>query len=921
MKHVWFTVGSGAQQVRRVTGGGTRYHRRVGDSFIGRRRELGALEALLGDGSRLVTVVGPGGVGKTRLVREYLARRVAPSVFVDLSAARDGLALAASVGAEIGLGAIAQADPGRPVAAALARRGRLLLVLDNVEQIVDAAAAALGPWLDEAPLVQVVATSRERLRIGAERPLVLGPLDGPASGLAGVGQRYQESLALLLVRIRALDPDFVVAPGENEILREIATELQGLPLALELAAARVRLLGLSGLRDRLRVSLDVLGSPDRDRPDRHRTLRATIAWTWELLEVEDRGALGAVAAFEGPFGPQDADAVGVSTEALEGLVDRCLVSAAPAPSSARGRQEPHYHVLRHVRDFVADAMPPDARRAQMDAHARHFGRRALASIAGVDWTRPCRLSPATRAGYRATVHAARAGETAEVGAALTVLRAWNPFIAQEGSVEEFQNLALPLLRDHRACAEHFEAALATARSLRVASRLDAAAEALGLATIQTPAQGAWVSDERARILWTGERNAEAAAEAEAALEVFDADHNELAAAFVRRLLASLAHEEGQFETSEAMERECIRTFRAHGATNMQMITQSNLGWACLHQGRHGESRALWLEALPAFAALGNRRGEGHVAMALGRLEATVGRVDAALAHLWHSRQLAIAGGDPVGEMRSTTYLGRVQILAGRSADARATLADGEELARTLEQHNPAHLAGLDRALLEWLEGDEGAAAAQLRRLQAELHPSLEVDLFVPPMALWIAALEGSPIDHPWTSTVPFALATRMLLEAIATPDAERAAAAVAQAAPVVHDSLQLRLLLRVLWVRLPAEARLPAFRRVPGALVGPGGKLVWFDAPCDLSSRPKLAALIALLAAARNQGRWVSADAIQAACWPGESILPDAARNRVFQLLNRVKKLGAVVASAPAGYSLGAEVALVPDIVRPAPLP
>ncbi|WP_345380280.1 ATP-binding protein [Pseudonocardia yuanmonensis] len=285
------------------------------NSFVGREAELALAAELLGR-SRVVTLTGPGGVGKTRL-----ARHVAARVGADHA---DGVLLV-----ELGDGGPDDVEPGlagrlritdaesgalrERIVEVLAPR-RLLLVLDNCEHVIERAAALAEAVVAGAPGVDVLATSREALRIDAEQCLPVAPLDPPAAA------------RLLADRIRAGDPG-VVLDGEVDgaLVEEICARLDGLPLALELAAARALPLGLAGLVEALDRPLDVLRGGRRTAAARHRSLRDVVAWSYGLLDEDQRALFDRMAVFAGPVEPAAVAAVCGDAATLPDLVDRSLV--------------------------------------------------------------------------------------------------------------------------------------------------------------------------------------------------------------------------------------------------------------------------------------------------------------------------------------------------------------------------------------------------------------------------------------------------------------------------------------------------------------------------------------------------------------------------------------------------------------------
>ncbi len=335
-------------------------------SLIGRERAIGEVARLLGrPGVRLVTLTGPGGVGKTRLavaVGERLQGRFgAGTVLVPLEAVTDpGLVLAA-------IGRAAGADLARTgsplqVLAETFGDGAWLLVLDNLEQVVQAA-PDLGELLARCQGLAILATSRTALGLRAEREYPVPPLPLPAgSGAASVAEAAASpAVALFVERARAVRPGFALTKGNAEAVAEICRRLDGLPLALELAAARTRLLDPPALLDRLVSSLDALGTGAVDLPERQRTLRATVQWSVGLLDDSERSLLEVAAVFTGGWTiPAAAQVAGLdedrALELSEALARHSLVYLDSTGPGSRTR------MLETVREFVAEklAARPDA---------------------------------------------------------------------------------------------------------------------------------------------------------------------------------------------------------------------------------------------------------------------------------------------------------------------------------------------------------------------------------------------------------------------------------------------------------------------------------------------------------------------------------------------------------------------------------
>jgi predicted ATPase len=313
-------------------------------SFVGRDRELAQIEDLLQTGSRLLTLVGPGGIGKTRLATEA-AQRVADRysdgvVFVPL----DGLENAERVPAAIAE-ALGVRELGGDAVAALVghlRRRRLLLVLDNFEHVISSA-HVVATLLDSAPGLSTLVTSRELLRLSGEHELEVPPL-----------APEQEAIVLFSERAAAARHAFELAPEDVPLVAEICRRLDGVPLAIELAAPRMRLLTPAQLLERLGRRLALQGP--RDAPVRQRTLEAAIAWSYELLAEEERLLFERLGVFHGSFSIEAAEEVAALGEdvdlldLLSSLLDKSIVYRLPNLGETR------FAMLRMIREYALDRL-------------------------------------------------------------------------------------------------------------------------------------------------------------------------------------------------------------------------------------------------------------------------------------------------------------------------------------------------------------------------------------------------------------------------------------------------------------------------------------------------------------------------------------------------------------------------------------
>ena len=342
-------------------------------SFVGRAGVVGEVAGHLGQ-YRLVTVTGPGGVGKTRLAGEVagqVAGRFADGVWLaELAAVQDPAQVAAAVAVALGIRELPSVPAADALAHALARR-QLLLVLDNCEHVIGAAAELCGRLLLGADDVRVLATSREPLQIAGEARYRLAPLTlpGPDNPADADGS---EAVALFADRARRADASFALDGETAPAVARLVARLDGMPLAIELAAARVEALGVAPLLDRIDDRFTLLEAGDRLAAARQRSLAATVEWSYRLLEERERRVFRALSVFPGPFTLEGAEAVAGADAgpAVLHLVDCSLLVPPRAGPDGRSR----YVMLETLRAYGARLL---AEGGEGDAVAAALARYAL----------------------------------------------------------------------------------------------------------------------------------------------------------------------------------------------------------------------------------------------------------------------------------------------------------------------------------------------------------------------------------------------------------------------------------------------------------------------------------------------------------------------------------------------------------------
>ncbi len=886
--------------------------------FIGRRRELRTLASLFDRGERLVTLTGAGGIGKTRVALEHAARRAErESVrFCDLAEQDDLEGLRTTLARALR----ARDASEEEVVAALKRLRRGLVVLDNFEQLVRCSPVLRG-WLDECPDVRFLVTSRELLRIDGEVVVELGPLElRPPED----EDRPSEAALLWSSARQRIDTGYTIASDDREALAEILARLDGIPLAIELAAARANLMTTAQLRDRLGRRFDVLRQRSRDRSQRRATMEGALDWSWDLLEPWERDALAQCSVFRASFSLDAAEAVVDLSphedappvlDALQALRDKSLlVRVEDAPDRLTTYQT--------IRDYGARrlAEEPAAQRAAELRHAAYFaafgdrlvreslGDRGPDALSDLAADLDNLLAVAERALERDDP------EVVELNAALHGVVAANAVFSTRGPANGHREL-LEALVDH--VADQPVDPIALSRALRARGLAHAARGAVARGRDDVERAVALAGDdatERGRALldlaWTYLRERDLDR-----VEALSTEALELARRAKERQLEGIAlgalgqvpKERGDDALAAKLYREALAIHREVRNRWFEGQAHTRLGILHLEHGSLGQAREHAEAALTSYREFAMRVGEALMLQLLGATTQLEGDLEEARDCYAEAAAICAEVGD--GRLRSTGlgYRAIAELELGDLEASRAHLEEACRVATEVGEHWHGALFRGYLGALEALEGRPDRAAPHFERALARLashpHPKIEASVLVLAALPEITkAARGEPgARDAAIAKIEAALAPRGTLR-----DPEGASADVRIALRIVRDAL---------------HALDEAGEGGDALRVDPSG--AWFEAPggerVDCRRRQALRRILVRLARQRVQqpGVPIPAEALIAAGWPDERMSAASAQNRLYVTINRLRQLGLTehLQLVEGGYRFDPDlaIALVPE--------
>lgn len=623
--------------------------------FVGREAEVHAAVALLGDPDvRLLTLVGMGGIGKTRLALEIAARLDGPTVLLSLAELTEPAQVAPELVRSLGLPEQAGRTPTERAVAFLRDRAALLLV-DNAEHLVAEAAAVVAAVLAGCPRVRVLATSRTPLNLTSEQRLPVPALTERAAAM------------IIEQRARAVAPGFRLSPETTEDVLAICRRLDGLPLALELAAPWLRLLAPSELLARLDRRLDLLERRRAaDLPERQQTLRRVLTWSHELLPPRARGQVASLAVFAG--GCTEDAAVAVAGADLRDLAE--LVDASVLVSQ-QGVAGPRFAMLETVREFAAEQLGDGV--AERRRHADHFLDLAVrAQLVGPEeatWTR--RLAEEDANLHAAIGHALNTGDLA---AALRFARELWRYWSATGQLAEglrWLEATLELAGTTLEPLEHAELELWTATIARQAGRYERAERLYRACLARRPQVGD-------------------------ADTLVAAEHN----------LGVLYYEMGELDRAVEIQRRTVAAARRNRSGYGLPFGLVSLGDVERARGELDAAAEHYAEGLALFRRIGHALGEAQALAGLGHIAAAENRLDDA-ARLFDEGLDRTAGLPDIAAVSCLTGLARTRAAQGALVDAMENLTAAAELLEHSGAARPAH----DQAAADRLAAELGQPVA------------------------------------------------------------------------------------------------------------------------------------------------------------------------------------------------------------------
>lgn len=623
-------------------------------SFVGRERELAAIKRLL-PGTRLLTLTGTGGIGKTRLALQ-VASEVRDAYrgaiwFVDLAPLVDPGLVPSAMAQVLGVAE----STGQPLVKTLSdhlRTREVLLILDNCEHVLTSCANLAGTLLREAAGLTLLATSREPLRIGAEQTYLLDALPLPDPNTNAQTIARSDSVQLFVERARQHRPRFDLREERAQVVAEICVRLDGIPLALELAAARIGVLPVDQILRLLGQRFRLLTSGSRSELPRHQTLRALLDWSFDLLDEAEKHLFARLSVFPGGWTLAAAEAVCAGEPIGKEEVVYLLIAIVEKSLVLASEDGDRYRMLETVRQYAREKLTESGSEALREQHRDYF--LALAEEAAQQLRGP-----------------EQAAWLRRLEDDHDNLRAGLEWSFMQASVVEGLQLCGSLARfwmDHAHFAEGREWCARMLTLPGAEKRTLDRARALDSGGVLAYFQGDYAAARGMH---------------EESLAIAREQGNRRRVASSLACLSSVAFEQGDDIASRALQEENLAILRELGNRNGIATALNNLGHVSAVQGDIAAARALYEESLAIGRELGNR---AHIAVALGSL-ATVasqqGEISFAEALFRESLTIARELGNRYVMARALSGLGEVAVVRGEFATAQAlhgeSLAIGREL--------------------------------------------------------------------------------------------------------------------------------------------------------------------------------------------------------------------------------------------------
>ncbi|MBT6432862.1 MAG: tetratricopeptide repeat protein [Deltaproteobacteria bacterium] len=704
------------------------------NSFIGRQTELQAIAQLFSQGKRMVTILGAGGTGKTRLCQRFGAISLGDFPggvwFCDLTQATTLDGIVGAIGKALDM-TLTQQDPIEAIAKTLNSRGRALLIIDNFEQVASFAVDTLGRWLNRTLKACFLVTSRERLRLEGESIFYLDPLS------------KDEAVSLFAERARAVRPNFNITDANRKFVEEIVERLDFMSLAIELAASRSRMMPPETMVKRLAERFKLLKGERRDQEARQATLSGAIEWSWQLLEPWEQYGLAQCSAFRGGFTLEAAESIldvdqwddaPWTIDLIQALHDKSLLRMVE-PVTGHER----FVMYESIRQFAAEKLsqagavldPTNATLTHAEAaaqlserHGRYYARfgqqeyrKGMFQHGGVERSRLLQLElDNILSGFRHAYNNQRTQVACELYfAANEILTIRGPIklaseiaarvlslpnVQQKDAIMVFlnQGKTLRLLGKNDSAKRAYESALELSRESR-----DRPGEAQALGGLGIIYQ------------WQGDF-AQAKLHYKAALAIHRQEGNRQREGSIVGYLATVHRLEGDLDEAQTYYEAGLAVQRQLGNRRSEAIVLGNLGTLHKERGRMEEARGVYEAALDAFQATGNRLNEAIALANLGNLLLDMGDVSAALTNLKNAvntaQELSFAG-----EGAFLGGLAMAHMQQGEMAEARTCIDRGNIEIKKLNYKIEEGLFISRRGLLEFAEGNRDEALGSYAEAQ------------------------------------------------------------------------------------------------------------------------------------------------------------------------------------------------------------